>query len=724
MDYRSAGIDDATLEAVRPRYSGDGEWENGNTDPYIPEVTDSPVIINQVYGRADKTDAAISHSFIELYNPTDADVDLSTYSVQYTKTGSSWQKLNLTGVTIGSHASILIRCYTEDGLASRYVIEDYDLDWPDCAINNDAFKVALVINQTLLTVSNPTSEQGVVDFIGAGTTDYAYGSPITGISKQKTARRKDFANTGNNDLDFEILDYRSNGIDDTTLEAVRPRYSGDGEWGEDVTPGDPEPVPPSIMTESLPDGAVNVSYTKALEVAGDSVITWSITEGNLPDGLSLSSDGIISGMPIKAGTYEFSVKAENNAGSDIKNLSIFISTVLTSWSVTSMAGTGGSVSGGGTYNSGTQVTVTAVPDNGYTFEGWYENDVKISGEENYTFAVTSDRTLEARFSLERYTVDVTGATGGSVSGGNTYDSGIQVTVTAVPDDGYTFEGWYENDVKISGEENYTFTITSGRTLEARFSLERYTVTATAGTGGSVTGSGTYDYGTRITLTAAPKTGYRFVRWLEGANQVSVNTQYTLSVTKDQTLKAEFEKLGIPTSVKVKSAGYNSLTLIWKKVSGASRYEIYRAVSKNGSYTKIKTVSTASYTDTKRTTGKQYYYKVCAVYAEGNSTVRSDYSDTVNAKPVLAKTSGLKVNKLSTVKSKLSWKKVKGATGYEIYRKSAKKGKFIKVTTVKRKNYTDGGLLTGKTYYYKVRAYRLVNGKKVRGKFSVVRKVKI
>jgi len=795
LDYRSAGIDDATLEAVRPRYSGDGEWENGNTDPYIPEVTDSPVIINQVYGRADKTDAAISHSFIELYNPTDADVDLSTYSVQYTKTGSSWQKLNLTGVTIGSHASILIRCYTEDGLASRYVIEDYDLDWPDCAINNDAFKVALVINQTLLTVSNPTSEQGVVDFIGAGTTDYAYGSPVTGISKQKAARRKDFANTGNNDLDFEILDYRSNGIDDATLEAVRPRYSGDGEWGEDVTPGDPDPVPPSIMTESLPDGAVNVSYTKALEVAGDSVITWSITEGNLPDGLSLSSDGIISGMPIKAGTYEFSVKAENNAGSDIKNLSIFISTVLTSWSVTSTAGTGGSVSGGGTYNSGTQVTVTAVPDNGYTFEGWYENDVKISGEENYTFAVTSDRTLEARFSLERYTVDVTGATGGSVSGGNTYDSGIQVTVTAVPDDGYTFEGWYENgvkisgeenytfavtsdrtlearfslerytadvtgatggsvsggntydsgtqvtvtavpddgytfegwyenDVKISGEENYTFTITSGRTLEARFSLERYTVTATAGTGGSVTGSGTYDYGTRITLTAAPKTGYRFVRWLEGANQVSVNTQYTLSVTKDQTLKAEFEKLGIPTSVKVKSAGYNSLTLIWKKVSGASRYEIYRAVSKNGSYTKTKTVSTTSYTDTKRTTGKQYYYKVCAVYAEGSSTVRSDYSDTVSAKPVLAKISGLKVNKLSTVKSKLSWKKVKGATGYEVYRKSAKKGKFIKVTTVKRKNYTDGGLLTGKTYYYKVRAYRLVNGKKVRGKFSVVRKVKI
>ena len=649
LDYRSSGIDDATLETVRPRYSGDGEWGTDNMDPYIPEVIDSPVIINQVYGRADKTDAAISHSFIELYNITDTDVDLSTYSVQYTVAGVSWQKLDLTGVTIGAHTSYLIRCYSEDGEATRYEIENYDLDWSDCVISNDAFKVALVRNRTLLTVSDPTYEQGVADFIGAGTTDYAYGYRITGISKQKTARRIEFANTGNNASDFEILDYRSTVIDDATLETVRPRYSGDGKWGL----GEVDPVPPSIMTESLPDGTLNVSYSQTLEAGGDSGITWSITDGNLPDGLSLSSDGIISGTPIIAGTFTFTVKAENNAGSDMKNFSISINTVSTSYSVTAAAGIGGSVSGGGTYVSGTDVTVTAEPGAGYTFEGWYEGEVKISGDENYTFTVTSDRTLEARFSLVRYTIS-----------------------------------------------------------------------AAAETGGSVTGGGTYDYGTQITLTATPKTGYRFVCWIEDTKQVSVNTQYTFSVTKNRTLKAEFEKLDIPTSVKVKSAGYNSLALSWKKVSGAAGYEIYRAVSKNGSYTKVKTVSTTSYTDTKRTTGKQYYYKVCAVYAAGNSTIRSDCSSIVNAKPILAKTSGLKVNKLSAAKSKLSWKKVKGATGYEVYRKASKNGKFIRVTTVKRKNYKDSGLLTGKTYYYKVRAYRVVNGKKVRGKFSVVKKVKM
>ena len=68
------------------------------------------------------------------------------------------------------------------------------------------------------------------------------------------------------------------------------------------------------------------------------------------------------------------------------------------------------------------------------------------------------------------------------------------------------------------------------------------------------------------------------------------------------------------SLKVTVKNYNSLKLTWKKVSGAKGYQIYRATSKNGKYKKVKTIKsgkTVSWTNTKLTTGKKYYYKVRA-----------------------------------------------------------------------------------------------------------------
>ena len=91
----------------------------------------------------------------------------------------------------------------------------------------------------------------------------------------------------------------------------------------------------------------------------------------------------------------------------------------------------------------------------------------------------------------------------------------------------------------------------------------------------------------------------------------------------------------------------------------------------------------------------------------------------------------KVTKL-TVSSKkkkafLKWKKNSKATGYEIYRATKKNGKYKKIRTIKKASavtFTDRKVKKGKTYYYKVRAYKTVKGNKANGKFSAVRKVKI
>jgi len=84
---------------------------------------------------------------------------------------------------------------------------------------------------------------------------------------------------------------------------------------------------PSIITDGLPEGKTGVSYGPVtLESRGEKPITWSISSGHLPEGLTLSEYGIISGTPAASakGVFEFTVKAENNTGLDTKDLSIKI----------------------------------------------------------------------------------------------------------------------------------------------------------------------------------------------------------------------------------------------------------------------------------------------------------------------------------------------------------------------------------------------------------------
>lgn len=98
------------------------------------------------------------------------------------------------------------------------------------------------------------------------------------------------------------------------------------------------------------------------------------------------------------------------------------------------------------------------------------------------------------------------------------------------------------------------------------------------------------------------------------------------------------------------------------------------------------------------------------------------SEATCAKVVPTKTS------ITTVKSQknkitLKWKKVSGVNGYEIFRATSKNGKYKKIATVTKASkvtYTNKKLKSDKKYYYKIRTYKKVNGKKVYGEYSVVK----
>ena len=85
-------------------------------------------------------------------------------------------------------------------------------------------------------------------------------------------------------------------------------------------------VAPVITTTTLPNGTTGTAYSAPISATGTAPITWSLTSGSLPVGLTLSGAGVISGTPTTTGTFNFTVKAENSAGSDTKALSITIIT--------------------------------------------------------------------------------------------------------------------------------------------------------------------------------------------------------------------------------------------------------------------------------------------------------------------------------------------------------------------------------------------------------------
>lgn len=212
---------------------------------------------------------------------------------------------------------------------------------------------------------------------------------------------------------------------------------------------------------------------------------------------------------------------------------------------------GGTTSGGGTFDSGASVTVVATTNAGYRFLNWTEGGAEVSRSASYTWSVSADRTLVANF-VRVFTIATSASptVGGTTSGGGTFDSGASVTVVATTNAGYRFANWTEGGGEVSRSANYTFTASANRTLVANFiRVYRITTSASPLAGGSTSG-GVFDSGASATVVATPSTGYRFVNWTEGSNEVSRSASYTFSVTAKRKLVAHFLDVQPPSVVVV------------------------------------------------------------------------------------------------------------------------------------------------------------------------------
>ena len=180
----------------------------------------------------------------------------------------------------------------------------------------------------------------------------------------------------------------------------------------------------------------------------------------------------------------------------------------------------------------------------------------------------------------------------------------------------------------------------------------------------------------------------------------ITDKYGASV-KTSTFTLHMGELGVPQASLTTKASSGKPALSWKAAKNATKYEVWRAESKNGPYRRVLTTANLSYTNTGAEAGKTYYYKVRSINADG---CVSSYSSVKSITCDLAQPTNLKVaTKADTGKPYLTWDAVDGADRYEIWRATSKTGTYTKAYTTTKTSYNNTGAVAGKTYYYKVRA---------------------
>ena len=204
------------------------------------------------------------------------------------------------------------------------------------------------------------------------------------------------------------------------------------------------------------------------------------------------------------------------------------------------------ITGAGTYTEGDNATLsfTLKDDEHYTFSMWLFDENNFRTTQTLTFEdIDANHDVEIVFNVNKYTVTATviPAGAGVVKGQGEYDYGTDYTLTLEPAEGWELKEWRDGVVLENEKSNeLTGKVYGEIHIECVLQKKHYTINTAVNDEkmGTVTGAGSYEHGSEVTLTATANSGYNFKQWSDGVK----DNPRVVVVSADATYTAEFEKI--------------------------------------------------------------------------------------------------------------------------------------------------------------------------------------
>lgn len=222
------------------------------------------------------------------------------------------------------------------------------------------------------------------------------------------------------------------------------------------------------------------------------------------------------------------------------------------YSITASAGTGGSITPSGATNIAYNgnVTYRITPNAGYAISQVLVDGQNIGAIGSYTFrSIRDDHTIQALFERNSFNIAASSSEGGSISptGTRAVAKNGSMTYRITPNTGWKIKSVLVDGQSIGAVSNYTFSrITEDHTISAQFERYSYTISASAGQGGSVSPSGasTVLYGDSMSYRIAPATGYEVDHVVvDGQDKGQINSYTFSNVSSGHTITAYFRVAG-------------------------------------------------------------------------------------------------------------------------------------------------------------------------------------